>query len=274
MPADDQEDWDRIGNQWRDEQRFRLWRRHSDAVNGTLVSRWLGDAAPGRALKTDVFDEAVAEGVYPILNQLGYSVVGIDVSTSVLDQAGQRHSGLKTVAADVRSLPFADEAFDAVVSNSTLDHFENISEIHVALAECARVLRPGGKLIVTLDNPANPIVKLRNMLPMNWLKKTGLVPYYVGATMGLRELRQAVGKTGLEIVDTTAVLHCPRVLCVAATEWLSGPRWSAHGGGLLRFLGTFETLETWPTRCLTGHFVAVLAQKAAGAPITNEPCAS
>ena len=75
--------------------------------------------------------------------------------------------------ADVRCLPFVDGVFDLVVSNSTLDHFETSREIERAVAEIHRVLAPRGLFILTLDNPANPAVALRNALPFALLHQVG-----------------------------------------------------------------------------------------------------
>jgi hypothetical protein len=56
--------------------------------------------------------------------------------------------------------------------------------------------------------------------------------------------------------ELTAVLHVPRVLVARL-----GPRHSglADYSRWLRFLRAGERLERWPTRFITGHFVAVLA---------------
>ncbi len=64
------------------------------------------------------------------------------------------------------TLPFPDGAFDRVFSNSTLDHFDSRDDIREALRELARVLHPEGELLLTLDNLANPVVRLRNALPL------------------------------------------------------------------------------------------------------------
>ena len=73
-----------------------------------------------------------------------------------------RNSGIEAVVADVRSLPFAEASFGVVFSGSTLDHFESAADIQRSLGELYRVLRPGGTLILTLDNPANPLIEGRS----------------------------------------------------------------------------------------------------------------
>jgi hypothetical protein len=122
------------------------------------------------------------------------------------------------------------------------------------------VLRPGGTLILTLDNPANPLIWLRNGPLLGLLRRIGIVPYQVGATLGPRALERVLQAAGLDVVETTAVLHCPRAIAVA----LAGPMerlsrsWQET---FLRHLQTWERLERWPTRWLTGHYVAVHAIK-------------
>ena len=163
-------------------------------------------------------------------------------------------------ATDVRSLPFADGSFDAVISNSTLDHFTHARDITAALEELHRVLTPRGRLVLTLDNAANPAIALRNALPFTWLARLGLVPYFVGTTLGPTMAAAVLERIGFRVIEVTAILHCPRVLAVplARLADTAGSRWAPR---LLRALAHFEHAERWPTRFRTGHFVAVLSEK-------------
>ena len=239
----------------------RLWRTHSDAVNVALVARWLGGIVCDRLLKTDLFDEAMGAGLYPCLREHARQVAAIDVAPSVLSAAKARYPALDVVAADVRRLPFADGSFDAIVSNSTLDHFETRAELREALAGLSRVLRSGGRLVLTLDNLRHPAVALRNALPCRWLERIGLVPYPVGATMGPAGLERALLDAGFRIVEMTAILHCPRALAVRRARALERREAPALHARFLERLARWERLQTLPTRYLTGHYVAVLAQK-------------
>ena len=113
--------------------------------------------------------------------------------------ARARYLDLPAVKADVRCLPYADGAFDIVVSNSTLDYFTSGDQIVESLRELNRTLASGGQLLITMDNLANPAVWLRNALPFRWLNAMGLVPYYVGATGGPRRLRGYLQEAGFEV---------------------------------------------------------------------------
>lgn len=253
--------WDVIATNWHEEKPQALWRAHSDAINVALLERWLPAGPFKRVLKTDLFDESVGEGLYSLLASRAKIVVGMDVSVLTARVAKTRCSGLQTAGADARILPFVDGAFDAIVSNSTLDHFETPDEIIASLRELRRVLQAGGLLIITLDNLANPIIALRNALPFRWLHRLGIVPYYVGPTFGAGRLKSALEELQFEVVEATSVIHFPRVIAVALANILEKYAPARHQKIFLRFLSAFERLAKWPTQFFTGHFVAAKAVK-------------
>jgi SAM-dependent methyltransferase len=75
------------------------------------------------------------------------SVVGVDAFAPAAVRACEK-SGRPAVCASLQNLPFADNTFDAVVSADVLCH--QSLDPPLALAEIARVLRPGGRLILNL----------------------------------------------------------------------------------------------------------------------------
>jgi SAM-dependent methyltransferase len=249
--------WDRLAEEWGGPS-VPLWRAYSDAINRQLLERWL-PAGANAVLKTDLFDELAGDGLVTALQGLADRIVGIDISPAVASRVRAAHPELEVHAADVRELPFAPASFDAVLSNSTLDHFPDPTDISVALRALARVLRSGGTLIVTVDNPVNPIVALRNALPLAVVKRLGIVPYYVGATCGARTLARLVSDAGLDVSDSTHVMHFPRILVVLLERLRPGR--SARAERDIRRLMSFEAMERLPTSALTGHFAAVRAVK-------------
>lgn len=78
-------------------------------------------------------------------------VTGIDISTGMRDVAEKRvtdagmQSRVELHVGSVPPLPFADAAFDVVTLSFTLELFP-AEKIPAVLAECGRVLRPGGRL--------------------------------------------------------------------------------------------------------------------------------
>jgi ubiquinone/menaquinone biosynthesis C-methylase UbiE len=77
----------------------------------------------------------------------GGAVVAVDGSQAMVDAAAQRHgdvAGLSFELADATELPFEDASFDGCRIDRVLQH---IADPARAIAEMARVLRPGGVLV-------------------------------------------------------------------------------------------------------------------------------
>lgn len=80
----------------------------------------------------------------------GFEVTSVDASEAAVDVLRARVPG-EVAQADVTALPFANGTFDAAVLGEVLEHVE---DDRGALAEVARVLKPGG--VLALSVPANP----------------------------------------------------------------------------------------------------------------------
>jgi ubiquinone/menaquinone biosynthesis C-methylase UbiE len=102
------------------------------------------------------------------LAELGVDVAGIDLSASALSiaQAAFAERGLpgEFVHGDVRKIPFPDESFDFVYAGGVVEHFRETGQ---AVAEMARVLRPGGTLLFTVPafTLSYPYLFLRGNVP-------------------------------------------------------------------------------------------------------------
>ena len=252
--------WDDVGRRWLAERPDSVWHRCSDAIHARWLDRVAADFKGGRVLKTDLFNEAIGCGLAEWLERRGSRVLGCDLARSTAAGAAIRHASIAAVAADVRRLPFPSGKFDGVLSDSTLDHFERESDIQAALCELRRVLCPDGILLLTMDNPRNPLVWLRNLRPTFW-SRVGLVPYMVGATCSLGRLERLLVVAGFAVEARGAIMHSPRVILVPLCRWLErrGARAEAPPW-LLRWLLRIERLGSLPSRTLTGHFVAVRAR--------------
>src|SRR5262249_1881674 len=146
-----------------------------------------------------------------------------------------------------------------ILSPSSLDHFDGKEHIQRAISELCRVLKTNGTLILTLDNPHNPLIWLRNALPFSWLNRIGLVPYYVGPTCTIKEARVFLQSAGLEVMEWTAIAHVPRVPAI----WLSMLEQKLESRALRVILkksfAAWEILQKLPTRYLTGYYIALKA---------------
>ncbi|MEU2063263.1 class I SAM-dependent methyltransferase [Streptomyces sp. NPDC013455] len=82
----------------------------------------------------------------------GLRVTGADLTPAMVRMASVRLSGA-IVRADSRRLPFRDATFDAVTTVWLL-HLLQDTDVRAVIAECARVLRPGGVYVTTVDKAA------------------------------------------------------------------------------------------------------------------------
>ena len=97
-----------------------------------------------------VLDAGCGSGRYlRELGDRGARVIGIDLSAAMLDRA--RETTGRIARADFRALPFDEMTIDLVVCGLALG---DIAELELALAEIARVLRPGGQVVYSVVHPA------------------------------------------------------------------------------------------------------------------------
>jgi demethylmenaquinone methyltransferase / 2-methoxy-6-polyprenyl-1,4-benzoquinol methylase len=113
----------------------RRWRRHT---------RQCLELEPGQR----VLDLAAGTGVSTAeLRRSGAQAIACDFSLGMLraGRANKRRRRVPFVAGDALHLPFADGAFDAATISFGL---RNVADVPKALGELARVVRPGGRLVI------------------------------------------------------------------------------------------------------------------------------
>jgi len=113
----------------------RLWRRRTRQCLELRAGQLVLDLAAGTGVST-------AE-----LRRSGAQAIACDFSLGMLQagRANRRRRGVPFVAGDALHLPFAAEAFDAATISFGL---RNVADVPGALGELARVVRPGGRLVV------------------------------------------------------------------------------------------------------------------------------
>jgi SAM-dependent methyltransferase len=122
------------------ETRNSIYRQLIEGVNAEdVVFAAVAEFAPARVLEVGCGAGAMAAR---IAREVGADVVGLDQSARMVDLTRER--GVEAVAGDVQALPFDEGEFDCVVAGWLFYH---VPDRELAIAECARVLRPGGRLV-------------------------------------------------------------------------------------------------------------------------------
>jgi len=222
----------------------------------SLFRKWM-PTGTRLAMKTDVFEEAFgADALLADLAPLCEKWIAMDVSAHTAQQA---HARMRLPAAqflvcDVRQVPLRSDSLDVIVSNSTLDHFDARRDFDTALSELARLLRPGGRLLITVDNPRNLLYH-----PLRWISKLSWSPFALGYTPSPAALWTALESAGLRVVATSSFIHNPRGL---STVFFWGLRRlaGARADRLIQWcLDLFARLDRLPTRGFTACFLAACA---------------
>ncbi len=151
--------------------------------------RWLAPQKGERILEIGC---GTGYALVPVAQAVGTSglAVGLDISDGMLVAAKARlkRAGLPRppllVMADAVKLPFRSGAFDAAFMAFTLELFD-IPDISAVLSECARVLRPGGRLgVVALSREGGGrMMRLYGWAHRRWPRWVDCRPIYVRQTL-------------------------------------------------------------------------------------------
>lgn len=153
---------------------------HRDLPSAREEVRWLaGDVLA--AVEGPVLDDCCGFGRHSVaLAERGFRVVGIDLSNDLLRAARQLEAESphavrlrgRLAQADMRALPFGDGVFGAVVNLFTSFGYLGDEGDGRALGEMARVLAPGGVLVMDLMNPE---AVRRGLVPRSREERAGAV---------------------------------------------------------------------------------------------------
>ena len=137
-------------SQRRDRFPYQLLRRLIATVgNGFLyswVARTIESSEPRHSLS--ILDAACGDGIVSRYLSKRHDYVGIDFSSRLLHRA-RRYNHVACYRADLAHIPFSNHCFDVVVSLQALQYMEHPRS---AVWQMARVLKPGGKLLLSLPN--------------------------------------------------------------------------------------------------------------------------
>lgn len=136
-----------------------LWEDHAewwiDGFTEGADPEYTEQILPLAAAELDGFGRIVDIGcgdgqISRLLARNGAEVTGVDPTWNQLTVAAERAGGVAYVRSGAAALPFADSSFDAAVACLV---FEHIDDVDGAIAEVARIVRPGGRFSFFLNHP-------------------------------------------------------------------------------------------------------------------------
>jgi ubiquinone/menaquinone biosynthesis C-methylase UbiE len=150
--------------------------------------RWLGEDLRGLR----VLDVAAGDGYWAArTRKRGARAVALDLAGAKLGRGRQLSDPPALVRSDALRLPFRDASFDRVMSICAIEHFDDGEK---ALDEMARVLAPGGELVMSADSLT---------LAEHWpnLYRAHCERYHVKRTYSHQELTALLAARGLDVTQ-------------------------------------------------------------------------
>lgn len=182
--------------------------------------------AHGAVIRPRILDFGCGDGFFTLL-AFGKNLidVGLDIPGSKLREAEQRAVYKTIVSYDGLQIPFPDNAFQTVITNSVLEHVQSLS---FTLREIYRVLSPGGCVLATVMTSNWNSYLIGAKIPGGWyqtfLKKLQQHQYL----LSFEEWSASFADAGFNIVETTGYLSKKTARFLELFHYLSIPSLVTH----------------------------------------------
>ena len=165
------------------------WFRRHEVVYQRLVTRCAG---------RDVLEAGCGEGYgADLLADVARRVVALDYDEAAVAHVASRYPRVEVMRANLAELPLPDESFDVVVNFQVIEHLWDQAGF---VAECARVLRPSGLLMVSTPN----------RITFSPGRDTPINPFHT-RELNAGELTGLLVDAGFGVVAEYGLFHGPRL---------------------------------------------------------------
>jgi SAM-dependent methyltransferase len=169
---------------------------------------------------TRLLDAGCGAGLLALLAHLrGAHVTALDAAPTLLAVARERVPAADVREGDLEALPFADSSFDAVTAVNSIFY---AADMAAAARELARVVRPGGRVVITAWGPPERSEVMTDLFsrvgPLMPPPPPGKAPAHPGALSQPGALAAVLQRAGLRVVDEGEVA-CPFVFPSAEISW-------------------------------------------------------
>ena len=177
------------------------WFRRHEVVYARLAPRCAG---------RDVLEAGCGEGYgADLISRVANRVIGLDYDETTVAHVRSRYPRIEMLHGNLAALPLPDESVDAVVNFQVIEHLWDQGQF---IAECRRVLRPGGALMISTPN----------RLTFSPGRDTPLNPFHT-RELDAAELHQLLTGSGLTVEAVLGVFHGPALAELDAK----------HGGSII-----------------------------------------
>lgn len=157
-----------------------------------------------------VVDAGFGEGYgADLISRTARSVVGLDYDRQAAEHVARRYPRVTVVRSNLAALPLADNSVDVVVNFQVIEHLWDQPQF---VRECLRVLRPGGKLLISTPN----------RITFSPGRDTPLNPFHT-RELDAAELGELLTDAGFAVESMTGVHHGDRLRRLDAR----------HGGSII-----------------------------------------
>lgn len=157
-----------------------------------------------------VVDAGFGEGYgADLISRTAKHVIGVDYDASAAAHVARRYPSVSVLRGNLATLPLADASVDAVVNFQVIEHLWDQKQF---LDECFRVLKPGGRLLISTPN----------RITFSPGRDTPLNPFHT-RELNAAEMTELLTDSRFEVESMTGVHHGPRLRMLDAK----------HGGSII-----------------------------------------